>query len=85
MTHLIQIGNSQGLRIPKPLIKQARLDGKELVFELLEGGGLIIRPVEKVREGWEEKIQSILKEKGDESIDMEWLDANLIENDWIWE
>lgn len=39
MTELIQIGNSQGIRIPRPLIEQAKLQGKELSFEVLEGGG----------------------------------------------
>ena len=41
MAHLVRIGNSQGIRIPKPFIEQAHLEGKELKFEVLNGGLLI--------------------------------------------
>ncbi len=62
MAQLIRIGNSQGLRIPKPLIEQGMLEGKELSIEVLEGGGLIIRPLSKARSGWAEQIQITLLE-----------------------
>jgi len=29
MAHLVRIGNSQGIRIPKAFIEQAHLEGKE--------------------------------------------------------
>jgi len=35
---LTRIGNSQGIRIPKPLIAQAHLANVELDFEVLENG-----------------------------------------------
>jgi len=38
MTMLTRIGNSQGIRIPKPLIAQAHLANVELDFEVLENG-----------------------------------------------
>ncbi len=50
MAHLIRIGNSQGIRIPKPLIELAQLEGKELQLRLVEGG-LLISPEARVREG----------------------------------
>lgn len=86
MAELIRIGNSQGLRIPKPLIEQAKLEGVELSLEVMEGGGLLIRPVQKARAGWAEQIEATLKEKGHESSDQEWLDAPLTETEeWSWE
>lgn len=85
MAKLIQIGNSQGLRIPKPLIEQGMLEGKELSIEVLEGGGLLIRPISKARAGWAEQIQTTLQEKGSEELDSEWLDAPLTADDWNWE
>lgn len=85
MAHLIRIGNSQGLRIPKPLIEQGMLEGKELSIEVVEGGGLLIRPISKVRSGWAERIQTTLQEQGAEQIDSEWLDAHLTDDDWSWE
>ena len=33
MAHLVKIGNSQGIRIPKPLVEQAQLEGKELKLQ----------------------------------------------------
>lgn len=38
MTILTKIGNSQGIRIPKPLIKQAHLENVDLELEVLEIG-----------------------------------------------
>ena len=53
MTTLIRIGNSQGVRIPKAIIKQAHLDNKELIFKVIDKG-LLIETVKTPRYGWEE-------------------------------
>jgi len=50
MTHLVKIGNSQGIRIPKPLVEQAQLEGKELKLQLVSNG-LLISP-EKIDAEW---------------------------------
>ena len=52
MAKIIQIGNSQGIRIPKPIIALAELEDKELDFVLMDGG-LLITPQKKARVGWE--------------------------------
>ena len=52
MAKIIQIGNSQGIRIPKPLIALANLEDKELEFVVMDSG-LLITPQKKVRVGWE--------------------------------
>ncbi len=84
MTHLIKIGNSQGIRIPKPLIEQADLDGKDLQLQVVEGG-LLITPRKSVREGWKEAVENILKSCGTEILDQAWLDAPLSnDDDWTW-
>ena len=64
MAKIIQIGNSQGIRIPKPLIALANLDGKELEYVVMDSG-LLITPEKKVRVGWE-------NDTNDLSIDWEW-------------
>ena len=64
MAKIIQIGNSQGIRIPKPLIALANLDGKELEYVVMDSG-LLITPEKKVRVGWENDIEDL-------SIDWEW-------------
>ena len=51
MAKIIQIGNSQGIRIPKPLIALANLEGKELEYVVMDCG-LLITPEKKVRVGW---------------------------------
>ncbi len=80
MAHLVKIGNSQGIRIPKPLIEQANLQGKELNLQLVEGG-LLIAPVLKPREDWAESIEKTMLKQGAEKIDQEWLDSELTSND----
>ncbi|NBQ68083.1 MAG: AbrB/MazE/SpoVT family DNA-binding domain-containing protein [Nitrosomonadaceae bacterium] len=84
MTHLIKIGNSQGIRIPKPLIEQADLEGKDLQLQVVEGG-LLISPKKPAREGWRESIKNTLENRGAESLDQEWLSAPLVtDDDWAW-
>ena len=51
MAKIIQIGNSQGIRIPKPIIELAKLGDKELEFVVMDTG-LLITPEKKVRVGW---------------------------------
>ncbi|AXE61740.1 AbrB/MazE/SpoVT family DNA-binding domain-containing protein [Candidatus Thioglobus sp. NP1] len=52
MAQIIKIGNSQGIRIPKPIISLANLDNKELDFVVLDSG-LLITSQKKARSGWE--------------------------------
>ena len=84
MTMLIRIGNSQGIRIPKAVIEQARLKDKELEFKILDDG-LLITPVKKPRENWKEQFDKALKSQKAGKADQEWLDAPLVaEEDWEW-
>ena len=84
MATLIKIGNSQGVRIPKAIIEQAQLEDRELVFKISEDG-LLIQPLQKPRQGWKKEFDKILKIKGADQIDQEWLDACLNDNeDWEW-
>ena len=52
MAKIIQIGNSQGIRIPKPIIALAELEDKELDFVVMNSG-LLITPQKKARVGWD--------------------------------
>ena len=74
MAHLIQIGNSQGVRIPKPLIKQAQLEGTNLSLHIVNNG-LLICPERNARSGWAELIEAALIDKDDgvESDNTDWL------------
>ncbi len=84
MAYLVKIGNSQGIRIPKPLVEQANLEGKELKLQLVSGG-LLITPERDTRNGWKEKIEQVIEAKGQGFVDNEWLDFPLAsdnELDW---
>ena len=76
MAHLVKIGNSQGIRIPKPLVEQAQLEGKELKLQVVSNG-LLVTPNNRAREGWKESIEAAIAAHGVEVIDNAWLDATL--------
>ena len=80
MAHLVKIGNSQGIRIPKPLIQQAHLEGKELDIQVVNQG-ILVTPSRKPRENWKKDIETILATNGTEATDSEWLDASLTSDD----
>ena len=86
MTMLTKIGNSQGIRIPKALIKEAHLENVEIDLEVVENG-LLLKPIKKnTRENWEENIKEVLeknKNKKDEAILEDFLnDSDLEDYEW---
>lgn len=84
MTTLIKIGNSQGVRIPKAIIEQAKLADKELVFKVIDDG-LLIKPADKPRRSWKEQFDKFPQTQNISESDQEWLDAPLADDgDWEW-
>ena len=86
MTMLTKIGNSQGIRIPKALIKEAHLENVEIDLEVVENG-LLLKPIKKsARENWEENIKQVLeknKNKKDNGILEDFLnDSDLEDYEW---
>ncbi len=86
MTMLTKIGNSQGVRIPKPIIKQANLEDSEIEFEVVKDG-LLLKPVRKVvRKNWEENIKKTLsknRDKKDDGVLEEFLNDDDLD-EWEW-
>ena len=64
---LIRIGNSRGVRLPKPLIEEARL--KEEAQLRVRDGALVITSLARARSGWAEAARIIHKEDQDELLD----------------
>jgi antitoxin MazE len=64
-TRIIPIGNSQGIRIPKPLLEQTGLHGE--VEIRAENGSLVIRPVKKPRAGWAAAFRE-MRRRGDDAL-----------------
>lgn len=68
------IGNSRDIRIPKSLIDESGLKN-EVELEINEGQ-IIIRPVSKNRESWDEGFQRMAKNNDDVLLDSETLIAS---------
>lgn len=61
---IIQIGNSQGIRIPKVLLEESRIIG-EVDLEL-HADGILIRNAQKPRAGWEVQFKAMAENEDDE-------------------
>ena len=73
---IIKIGNSQGIRIPKPLLDQIGIkDDVELEVEKAQ---IIIRPVLSPRDGWDDAFKAMSHNKDDILLDSE----DVIEHSW---
>ncbi len=62
---IIRIGNSQGVRIPKPFLQQIGI-GTEVEIEI-QGDQIVISSAEHPREGWEEAFRLMAK-NGDDRL-----------------
>ena len=82
-TRIVQIGNSKGIRIPKPLLEQAGLQGE--VEIRVEHNTLVIRPAKTPRAGWAAAFREMSR-RGDDTL----LDAShpsltrWDEDEWEW-
>lgn len=78
---IIQIGNSKGIRIAKTILE--KYDITDSVELILKEGFLILKPIKKVREGWEDAFKE-MAEQGDDALLIEdvFEDENLEEWDW---
>jgi antitoxin MazE len=68
-TRIVRIGNSQGVRIPKPLLDQSGIRG-EVELEV-QGGQIIIRGADKPRAGWARAFRSMAELGDDHLLDLE--------------
>ncbi len=64
---IIQIGNSQGIRIPKVLLEDSGIGG-EVDLEL-HPDGILIRNAQKPRSGWNDAFKAMAENEDDELID----------------
>ncbi len=66
-TKIVRIGNSQGIRIPKPLLEAAGLQGE--VDLTSRPDGLLIRPARVARAGWDDAFKEMAKHGDDKLFD----------------
>lgn len=82
-TRIVRIGNSQGIRIPKPLLEEAGLP-EEVELEV-EDGTILIRSRTRPREGWAAAFQSMAEAGDDQLLDTDTTQASSWdETDWEW-
>ena len=78
---LIRIGNSRGVRLPKPLIEEAGLtDDVEL---RVQNGTITIRSAAGVRAGWAEDAK-LARARGDDLPLDPYVPTRFDEEEWEW-
>jgi antitoxin MazE len=66
-SRITKMGNSKGVRIPKPILEQLAL-GDEVEL-LVRGDQLVIRPSQRPRSGWEEQFERMAGRGDDRLLD----------------
>lgn len=80
-TKLVRIGNSRGVRIPKPLLEQAGLQD-DVELQVVRTG-IMIRGAASPREGWAEAAQKIQERREDGLLDQP-LATDFDRTEWVW-
>ena len=83
MARLIRIGNSHGVKIPKSLVRQAGLGGRELEITAGEDG-VWIRPLRHRREGWEQALAELGQTGNDEDLLPDLGASSFDKTEWDW-
>lgn len=80
---IVKIGNSQGVRIPKPLLEESGLDGD--VEIRVHDGTIVISPACTAREGWAESFRAMAAHGDDVLVDGDQAGASeWDEDEWEW-
>ena len=77
---IIKIGNSQGVRIPKPIIRQCGFS-QEVELEVHDKK-LIIKPASHPRQNWEKAFKVMAQNGDDNLIDVP--GSKWDEEEWEW-
>lgn len=80
-TQIVKIGNSRGIRIPKPFIDQTRL-GNEVEIAV-QRGTIVIRPLSRPRSGWAEQFRA-MAEHGDDTLLDKPTPTKWDRSEWVW-
>ena len=74
---IIKIGNSKGIRLSKSILKQLGI--KDRVELIVKNDQLIIKPISKVRDGWEDQFEQMAKLNDDQLLVPDIFDDETIE------
>lgn len=78
---IVRIGNSRGIRIPKPLLEQAGL-GEEVELTV-EDSRIVIAPATRPRQGWAEAFAA-MHAAGEDALLDEPTPTRFDDEEWEW-
>jgi antitoxin MazE len=79
--NIVQIGNSKGIRIPKAILEQCRIEDQ--VDLEVENGRIILEPKKKTpREGWGKTFKDMASNEDDALLIDDNVDIEM--DDWEW-
>lgn len=83
-TKIIRIGNSQGVRIPKPLIEESGITDE--IEMILRDNEIILRSAEKTRENWEVSFEKMAEQGDDDLLDQKEIEksSDWDKTEWVW-
>ncbi len=80
---IIKIGNSHGIRIPKPIIAQCGFE-EEVEFSV-QNSALIIKSLKSSRKDWSTAFKKMAAKGDDQLLDSEGpISTNWDESEWEW-
>ena len=80
-TRIIRIGNSQGIRIPKPLLQEAGLE--DAVELRLTSSGLVLEPIDSTRAGWADAARKLADTTPEADPDV-FTPTDFDDSEWEW-
>ena len=82
-TSIVKIGNSQGIRIPKLLLRQLQLTGE--VELTVKHNQLMIKPGQRPRQSWDEQFRQMAERRDDRLLDKDAVSLTRWDQDeWQW-
>lgn len=83
-TKLIRIGNSKGVRIPKPLIEQSGLS--EEIELTVKDNEIVLRSADSPRKDWDQAFRKMAEQGDDQLLDGDLTNAvnDWDESEWTW-
>jgi len=83
-TKIIRIGNSQGVRIPKPLIEESGITGE--IEMILRDNEIVLRAAETTRKDWDASFEKMAEQGDDILLDQEEIEvpSDWDETEWTW-
>lgn len=83
-TKIIRIGNSHGVRIPKPLIEESGITNE--IEMILRDNEIILRSAETIRKDWDSSFKKMADQDDDVLLDQKEIEKSSDWDDveWTW-